>query len=104
MSLTTCVLCKGETSDAFFFAKDTKGKVIFVCTPCEGKYGPKTRDVLKQRGFKLEFDSQHDKAEEKPFSCTLEYSGGTKQDIIQVILGLMDQENITLEDLEANQW
>ena len=84
-----------------------------ICSVCEGKYGAwaKIKDKLLSMNIpdalraELNEEKRESHVEEKkPLECTLNYSGGDKSDVIYLICGLMDQEDITLEEVEEMMW
>jgi len=65
----------------------------YVCRVCEGKYGNKLIDKLNSLDIKFNHDSNNNK-EIKPFHAKIEYSGGTKEDITNIVCSIIDQEEI----------
>ncbi len=85
--MENCVICQQKT-----IGLDVHG--VIICECCEGKYGNKLKGKL------LELDLIKP---EKPFECSLYIKGGNKQDRINMILSTMDEEDISIEDLENNK-
>ncbi len=91
-----CLICPMKTGNIEL------DEGVPVCHPCAGKYGDKLRDKLVE--LEVLDDVKVEEKETEPFKCSLKYSGGTKADIIHLIAGLMDTEDISIEDVEAGVW
>jgi len=102
MCIVKCKICKDETGDTFPYCEDKHNKDIFVCEVCKGKFGNKIKNKLID--LDVEFEEEIKDMIVKPFTCTLKYEGGTKQDIINMIVNLMDVEHITLNQIEENRF
>lgn len=79
-----CSLCGQHTVCEYKGAK--------VCCVCCGKHNEKQLEK-KLDQLEIEYDKEEESKSE-PFKCHLEYSGGTKNDIVNMIMDLIDQHEI----------
>lgn len=94
-----CVICKSKTINVY---EDTE---LPVCSPCDGKWGNKLKDKIESLDLKKEYiEMLKPTQSEEPFKASVSYSGGTKQDVINMIVGLMDSADVTIEELEENRF
>lgn len=101
VSKERCLICNMETSNVF---EETD---LPICDVCKGKYGNKLKQKIESLDLEEYYEQQLNKEikeDAKPFEAKVSYSGGTKNDVIDMILGIMDSTNVTIEDLKSREW
>jgi hypothetical protein len=76
----------------------------YVCSVCEGKYGDKLFKKLCDLDVKFNAETEDKEEESEPFEAHIEIKGGTKKDIINVIVSMMDANDVTLQEVEENMY
>ncbi len=93
-----CLLCGLRTSNI----PKCLTSETYVCVPCEDKYGSK-KLIEKLKELDIKFSTEFIE-HKKPFEGKVEYSGGTKEDVIDMIVGIIYQEDIELDEIKERMY